>query len=128
MLPDGTIRATSIRIFAKEGAGLIELPLPDGTLRRYEAVDIWTAFRAMWNEMEHGGVRLLCAGARRDATISGMARSMCGGRKAYIVHKGQAARVADLVDIFDHAEPMQVGTARQQRDFIRDWHKSFRTD
>jgi hypothetical protein len=43
---------------------------------------------------------------------------MSGGRKAYVVHQGSPASVAEMVDIFDFADPSLVGTVQQQRDYF----------
>ena len=75
-------------------------------------------------QLEGAGFRLLCAGARRDAYPSGMARSMGGARKAYIFELGKPA--TELVDIFAEAQPEQVGTMDEQQRFRQQWMTSLR--
>ena len=93
-------------------------------MRRLEAPDLFEALREMRAELESAGCQLLCAGARPYVTVSGMSRSMGGGRKGYIVHLGSPASRTDMVDIFDYAEPALVGTIQQQRDYFRAWAES----
>jgi hypothetical protein len=98
----------------------------DGRLRSFPSTDVFKALQGLRLELERDGVRLLCAGARRDVWPSGMARDMGGGRKAYIMRLGRQAARADLVDIFEYAEPSLVGTVLEQHEYFRAWLDSVR--
>lgn len=88
---------------------------------RFNASDLFNAFIEMRKELENSGSIILCNGARKDIFPSGMSRSMGGGRKAYILRKGLPTRSADIVDIFDYAEPALVSTFEQQQKFHEEW-------
>jgi hypothetical protein len=97
----------------------------DGTLRRFEASDIFEALVAVRRSFEERGCRLLCAGARPDVWPSGMGRSMARGRKAYVTRLGSPAKLEALVDIFDPATTELVGTVEEQRAFHEKWFEPF---
>ncbi|WP_395780906.1 hypothetical protein [Aquidulcibacter sp.] len=92
--------------------------------RIIEGNDLFDALINLRKELEGKGVRLLCAGARRDAFPSGMARSMGGARKAYIFELGKSA--TELVDIFADAVPDQVCTVDEQQRLRQQWIASLR--
>ncbi len=72
------------------------------------------------------GIKLLCAGARRDVYPSGMARQMSGGVVAYRLKMGSPAQRPDVVRIFDAAEADEVGTVEEQADYFRRWSASLK--
>jgi hypothetical protein len=49
---------------------------------------------------------------------------MGGGRLAYILHSGKPSDRSEMVDIFDYAEPTEIGTVQQQRDYFAAWLRS----
>lgn len=85
---------------------------------------MFDALIVLRKQLESAGLRLLCAGARRDAYPSGMARSMGGARKAYIFGLGKPA--TELVDIFAEAQPEQVGTVDEQQRYRQQWMASLK--
>lgn len=97
------------------------LGMPD---RVFKGSDLFDALTILRKQLESDGFRLLCAGARRDAYPSGMARSMGGARKAYIFELGKPA--TELVDIFTEARPEQVGTVEDQQRFRQQWMTSLK--
>lgn len=85
---------------------------------------LFDALTALRLHFEAQGSRLICAGARRNVYPSGMARSMGSARKAYMMEIGYPATV--LVDIFDRADPEEVGTVNEQLQFRQLWIASLR--
>ena len=92
--------------------------------RIIEGSDLFDALMILRKELEGKGFSLLCAGARRDASPSGMTRSMGGARKAYIFELGKSA--TELVDIFAEALPDQIGTVDEQLRLRQQWMSSLR--
>jgi hypothetical protein len=90
----------------------------------FEGSDLFDALMILRKQLESNGFRLLCAGARRDVAPSGMARSMGGARKVYILELGKPATA--LIDIFTAATPEQVGTVNEQQSFRQQWMTSLR--
>lgn len=90
------------------------------------ADDVFEALCRIRRKLESFGAVLLCAGARVDVFPSGMSRSMGLGRKAYANRLGQPARQEDLVDLFEPAEPGQVRTVDEQKEFHAQWIQSLR--
>ena len=124
-LADGTLRGFHVKT-SEDVPWSIEFQSGDGTARRFEARDLFEALQEMRTELECEGWQLLCAGARPDLAVSGMSRSMGGGRKGYIVQLGRPARQTDMVDIFDYAEPAVVGTVQQQQAYFQAWLESLK--
>ena len=124
-LSDGTLKTLDIEI-SDDAPWTLKFQNLDGRTRRVQAPDLFEALREMRQDLERMGAQLLSAGARPDVTPSGMSRSMSGGRKAYVVHLGSPARMTDMVDIFDYAEPETVGTVQQQRDYVAAWLASLK--
>lgn len=92
--------------------------------RVFEGSDLFDALMILRKHLERSGFRLLCAGARRDTYPSGMARSMGGGRKAYVFELSKPA--TELVDIFAEARPEQVGSVDEQQLFWQQWMTSLK--
>jgi hypothetical protein len=90
----------------------------------FGADDLFNALIKWRREIDAQGSKLLCAGARRDVTPSGMSRSMGGARKAYVIKIGQPATIK--VDIFDHADATEVVTVDEQKRFADQWFASLR--
>jgi hypothetical protein len=86
--------------------------------------DLFAALVALRLRLEEQGKRLLCAGARRDVCVSGMSRSMGGGRKGYVIRDGQPA--TETIDIFDQADERLIGTVDEQRLYKAHWASSLR--
>lgn len=120
MLPDGTLKAMQITV-SEVPPWFLEYEGFDGIRHEHKASDLFEALRAMRKQLESSGCRLLCAGARIDATSSRMSRNMGGGRRVAIVHHGIPASKDEVVDIFQYAEPEKIGTVQQQQDFTRSW-------
>lgn len=118
---DGAETSALLKIVQAQGG--VHLTLDDQRLGTIEAVGNG-AFEALNNmrlKLEKKGIRLLCAGARKDLFPSGMSRSMGGGRKAYLLKMGEPAKMDSLVDIFDSAPVETVGTVDEQQRFYNDW-------
>lgn len=90
----------------------------------FRAETLFDALTELRRYFEARGGKLLCAGARQDVYPSGMARSMGSARRAYIMKFGQSAHT--VVDIFDPANPEDVGTVDDQIRFRDGWAASLR--
>lgn len=86
-----------------------------------EAPDFFAALQAVRLQLE--GERLIpfCYGASLNVYPSGMARDMGRGLKAYTTTLGQAARRADLVDIFAESPDVVPSLVAAQDSFWKDW-------
>ena len=124
-LRDGAIKETEVEFFAEPpwGLALSGLSLP---VLEFSGSDLFEAQIALRLQLENIDARLLCAGARTDVFPSGMSRDMGGGRKAYITRIGAPSSRADLVDIFDFAEPKTIGSVEEQKAFHEKWAESLR--
>ena len=92
-----------------------------------ESDDLFEALILMRLDLEGQGFKLLCEGARPNVMASGMSRSMSGGRKAYVLQLGRPSGLSNLVDIFESANPEDIGTVAQQKDFYEEWLRSTTT-
>lgn len=108
VLPDATYDTSSLTVIRGEFVG-----------RTFVGGDLFDAMIALREELETVGGKLLCAGARRDVWPSGMSRSMGSARKAYVLELGKPGVI--LVDIFEPAEPANIGTVKEQSDFRQRW-------
>lgn len=91
---------------------------------KFEAESLFGALTSLREMLEGRDIRLLCNGSRKDVVVSGMSRQMGGGRKGYVVRVGVTVRRQDVVDIFDYANPSDVATVREQREFYNEWVSS----
>jgi ADP-ribosylglycohydrolase len=105
-----------------------ELTLTASPVRtlRVSAEDLFECLRRLRATIEPAGWRLLCNGARRDATASGMQRDMHGGNVVYLLYPGKEASAADVVPTFGPARPGDVGTLAEQDAFYARWRQSLR--
>lgn len=82
----------------------------------YNEATYWESLIAAREDLEAHGWILCCQGARPEAQPSGMCLQMGDGREVYEFKQGVLEPVSnELIDIFDRAEPDQVGTVVQQR-------------
>lgn len=102
----------------------IEMSCEELPITRYEGHDLFRCFRELRSKLDVFGIKVLCNGARIDATVSGML-SDSGARKVYLTTMGQHARLEDLVNIFDEADPEKVGTVEEQDNYHNKWVVSF---
>ena len=93
---------------------------------KFEGSDLFKAFLELRKKLEDSGYKLLCNGARKDVLSSGMSRSMGGGRRAYVVRLGSQARMKDMLDIFDYAEPDLTVSSQEQQQFNEQWFESLK--
>lgn len=99
----------------------LELRLADGRNLVADGGDYFDCLVTVRRTLELEGATLFCQGARRDVWPSGMARSMGAGLKAYVLVNGRTPTMDDLVDIFNAAEPGDVGTVAEQERTRDDW-------
>ena len=86
--------------------------------------DLFDAMVQLRKQLQQSGRLLLCSGARKDAYPSRMMLEMGGGKKVYLLHHGRPAAKDDLMDIFDPAVYLQVGTVEEQRLGYEEWLRS----
>lgn len=101
----------------------IEMTCNELPTARYGGHDLFRCLCALRTKLEVLGIKVLCNGARIDACVSGML-SQSGISKVYITTMGQQGRRENLVNIFDEAEPGQVGTVEEQEDYHNKWFDS----
>ncbi len=110
--------------FQDSGDSTISMTLDDGTKQFFEGDDLFKSLQLIRAFFEEKGAKVLCNGARVDVHPSGMSRGMGRGRKAYVVKLGKQARRTDLVDIFDYADPDQIGSIKNQSQYYKQWMDS----
>jgi hypothetical protein len=81
--------------------------------------DLFDALTTLRRSLESDGWLICCAGASRDVYPSGMSRQMSGGRAAYRHVTGRQPGQADLVDILDAVDPVEVVGVDAQLDSVR---------
>lgn len=95
--------------------------------RHFDAPDFYECLRAFRRVIEPDGFRVLCQGARPNVWPSGMARSMGGAVKSYVLTLGQPGSMEDLVGTFDPVEDIaSVGTVQEQDEFMRRHWEQFK--
>jgi hypothetical protein len=119
-LQDGSVRDCKLS-FSSTPPYTLRLSGVDLSEAGFEGRDLFEAMVMLRKELESRGALLLCAGARTDVFPSGMSRSMSGGRKAYVTKLGFPTGRKDIIDIFDAADPKDVGTVEQQALFREEW-------
>src|SRR5580658_4333223 len=97
----------------------IRLRHGDGSVEDFTASDLFECLIKVRLHLEGHGLLLCCQEARPNVFPSGLNRQMSNGRLAYPLRRMPPFTDNDLVDIFKPAEPSEVGTVEQQRDFVR---------
>jgi hypothetical protein len=88
------------------------------------ADDYFAAFQLLRSDMQKKGLTPLCNGASLDVYPSPMGRDMGGGYKAYKLHPGQQAKMADLINIFEHTIEIRHCTVDEQNEYYEKWLSS----
>ena len=96
----------------------------DGLRFRSVEDDLFECLLTVRRQLEAVGLQVHVNGASVDVWPSSMAKSMCGGRKAYKMTMGKQALMADLVDIFELAPNARPGAVAEQLAFRKDWFNS----
>jgi hypothetical protein len=91
---------------------------------RADAEDLFECLAKLRLDLEKEGAKVLCNGARLDAFPSGMAREMSGGKKVYLLKKGEPANPRDLVNTFDEAPIEKIASVADQREYYLAWIES----
>jgi hypothetical protein len=82
--------------------------------------DMFQTLVRLRRQLEPDGLMVALQGSRRDTWPSGMARDMGGGLKIYVLRRGVPGR-PDLVATLDDAEPGELATVSEQREFAHTW-------
>lgn len=117
---------------ADGSAGSIRIEITTGETCRidfdsksFESSDLFAALTSLRSSLESDQRRIACNGSRPDVYPSGMALEMSRGRKAYILRIGVRPNREELVDIFEPADPSQLGSVDDQQAFVNRWKQSF---
>jgi len=102
----------------------ISISFEDKPAKVFEDEDLFKSMILIREHLKKEGTILLCNGARRDVYPSGMSRGMGKGRKAYTLVIGEQARKANLIDIFDYAEPSMIAGIESQLEYYEEWKHS----
>ncbi|MBL7500249.1 hypothetical protein I6A84_31125 [Frankia sp. CNm7] len=114
--------------FHKDRSRSISLSGPFGTLEG-AGDDLFEALNVIRRSLEGQGWFIAVQGARRNTWASGMLRDMIGARHVYVLEPGRDIRTReDWVDIFAEAEPDQLATVEEQRQYYREWQESARRE
>jgi hypothetical protein len=104
-------------------AGADYLVVLDGPLGRLESVerDYFEALVAIRRRLEPAGWWVAVQGARRTTYPSGVLRAQGGARNVYVLELGRPAQRAHRAMTFDDADPADLGTVDEQKDFYERW-------
>ncbi len=93
---------------------------------KWTGSDAFHTLELFRNSIEPKGWKVLCNGSRKDSYPSGMCRDMGRGFKVYIHDKNDITSCPQLVETFEFAESLHVGTVKEQYDYWKEWlnHKS----
>jgi len=86
--------------------------------------DYFEAMCTIRRSLEAEGYIPHCYGASRNAYPSGMSRNMGAGLHVYKLRQGEAARTADLVNLFANGLDVEPVTVAQQEAYYKNWLKS----
>ena len=89
-----------------------------------EESDYFESMCRIREQLECFGFRPYCYGASRNVYPSGMCRDMDSGAKAYKMRVWAAARLEDLVSIFDSGPDVEPVCVSEQRAFFERWLSS----
>lgn len=104
----------------------IELICSSFEKEKYDGDDLFEALIKMRKKLEEKDMLILCNGAKKNISPSGMSRSMGGGRKASYIEIGSPVKSGNLVDIFDYAERNKVVSVLKQKQYFMEWVESLK--
>ena len=104
----------------------LELDINSRRKFQSDGEDVFQCLQMIRLDLENQGIKILCNGARKNVSPSGMGRQMSNGQKIYVLNLGQSA--TELVDIFDPAEVTEIGTVAEQLDFYKEWVNGFKRE
>ena len=87
----------------------------------FEGADLFNCLVQLRELLAAQDCKPLCNGARIDVFPSAMSREMSGGRVAYITRMCVSTSREDIVDIFDSADEINVGSVDEQKAIHADW-------
>lgn len=85
-----------------------------------ESSDVFNALLEIRKETEPKGIKFLIQGCRKNCWPSGMSLSMSNGMKVYEMQLAPDIH-PKLVDTFDEALEVEVGTLQEQKSFQEEW-------
>ncbi len=89
-----------------------------------EALDFWSAFIELREELAGLGLAPVCYGASRHVYPSGLCLETGSGVSAYKLRMGELSGPDDLVNIFDTGPDVEVASTKEQQEFFEAWQKS----
>jgi hypothetical protein len=93
---------------------------------RYAEANLFDALIKFRLHLEKIDYFLLCNAARKDTYPSRAIKQMGGAFRVYVLHAGQQANPADLVDALGPATLDKIATVDEQRAAYEDWLRSLR--
>jgi len=110
---------------ATDGASM-KLVVSDGSTYIEQADDLFECLVEIRRETDPLGLRICCAGCKKDAYPSRMNREMGGGSKVQIRTLGRPTQREDQIGIFEAVNLSEVGTVEEQEAYYRIWLASLR--
>ncbi|MBJ7609333.1 MAG: hypothetical protein JF887_07860 [Candidatus Dormibacteraeota bacterium] len=120
---NGTLRRETL---TAQGAHRLTINIRGREPVSADSSDYFEAMQLLRLQLEAIGLRLCCAGARRDTWASGVQRDMGQGLNCYILTLPRSARRPDQIGIFEPAACELIGTVTEQRAYFDTWLASTR--
>jgi hypothetical protein len=92
------------------------------------ADDMFEALVCIREQLEPQGWFVAVQGSRRDVYPTAMQREMAGGLNVQVMRMGEQARLGDVVETFDEADPSTLATVAAQRAHAVEWERSVRVE
>lgn len=121
---DGALKAATIHMFDESPDDPAKVLLTVVVNQRaYSETndDYWGALRNLRVRLEKDGLLLVCYGASRNISPSGMGSLFT---HAYRLTPGRPALQADMVHLFDTGPDVDPVTVEEQDGFVQEWLKS----
>jgi hypothetical protein len=119
LLPNGQTERAVLRWSWADMSAVVELHSPSLGKVSASGHDLSAALAGVRAVVEPQGARVLCNGARRDATVSGMLSQSTGASRVYLLDGVPRGQHPNTAGIFDPAAPELVGTLSEQDDYKR---------
>jgi hypothetical protein len=91
------------------------------------AGDLFEALVRVRGQLEPEGWFIAIHGSRVDVYPSAMQREMASGLNAYVLRIGEPARLEDIVETLQPADPDTLATVAAQRECAEKWERSVRS-
>lgn len=102
----------------------VEIEAEGGVALTGVGPDLFEALTRVRRELEGRGMMVVCQGARTNVFPSALQRQAVRGRRAYVLEFPPTATKPQVVDIFDPADPAEIGTVAEQLQCYSRWLSS----